>query len=209
MPETTIRRPLVHETTMSTRLVWLVAVYGMGAYLISSTLSLQALPRGFGNANLTDSVMAGPRAMAVVPLLVGMGAGSLYNGKYNHMMLQGAVSTLWVGQGMVKTSTQEFRGSIAQSLNSYEWVHDMVFWIDALGFLLYAFIHVIPSFRYRKTIHGAFLTLVIVYNGLLHIPLFPQFLVNGSLQVDTAAWGQQFCFTLVTIFLHPIFSGSE
>ena len=209
MPETTIRRPLVHETSMATRLVWLVAVYGMGAYMIGSTLSLQALPRGFGNANLTDSVMAGPRAMAVVPLLVGMGAGSLYSGKYNQMMLQGAVSMLWVAQGMVKTSKQEFRGTVGQTLNSYEWVHDMVFWIDAIGSLLYAFIHVIPSFRYRKAIHGAFVTMVVVYNGLLHIPLFPQFLVNGYLAVDLSAWVQQYCFLLVTIFLHPIFSDSE
>lgn len=209
MPETTIRRPLVHETTMTTRLVWLVAVYGMGAYLIGSTLSLQALPRGFGNANLTDSALAAPRALAVAPLLVAMGAGSLYSGKYNHMMLQGAVSTLFVAQGMVKTSTQEFRGSIAQTLNSYEWVHDMVFWIDAIGFLLYAMIHVLPDYRYRRVIHGSFVTLLAVYTGLLHVALFPQFLVNGSLTIDVSGWGMQQCLFLVTIFLHPIFSGSE
>jgi len=195
-------RPHIHETSMLMKGLWLVGVYSMAAY-VRGTVFLLSQTSGFGT---TFAERVPGSAMIVMPMLLAFGANSLYKGKYNYIMMQLLMATLYAHMGISKASDQEFRGLVGQTLQSYEWIHTLVFVIDSIIFLTYPFPHVVTDFRIRKIWHGLYMFVIVTYYGLFHVLVYDK---TRFLTANLVEWSHVFLFTMCHIFMHPHFSSEE
>lgn len=192
----------IHETSMRAKLLWILSVYGLSGFLYAQIYLLDTTA-GFSKST---SELVPVRLTIMAGFLACFALASTFKGRHNFLYQQAILASMWTSMGISKLGVQEFRGVIGQTLGSSSFVHDLVFYVDGLSFLLYGFTLLAKDFRIRKYTHLFVMLLITTYYGAFD----PKFWDSGKLQTyKIVEWNHYMLMAMVHIFMNAHFSESE